>query len=288
MSHDFCQKVVIITNAADDLGRAYSEYFLARGARLVLHDSCEADLSAVLKDLGAHDNIMLYSALDMTAPDAAQKFADEVIDYCGQIDILVNNRSAYAVGAFGELSAAQIRCSVNNHLLTTILMSQAVVTHMRTRGAGRIISTASAAGAFGAAGQAAFSAACAGVAGFMRSLGLELADTDIKVNTIAPMTESDHENYLAAPDPLVDRGLYRADTVAPIVAYLASEACQLNGRFLSITGGRVAHVFTSTVSGYFNYGEDYTQIGANLEAILDTNYPLVPESAADELLMIDV
>jgi len=288
MISEFNQKVVVITYAAGELGRAYSEYFLHRGARLVLHDGDQTALLALRKDLGNHENIILSSSQDMAVPDAAKIFIENVIDCCEGVDVLINNTPPHTIGALNGVSSADALSALNGHLLTTVLMTQAVLEHMRACGTGSIISTASAAGAFGAAGQAIFSAACAGVVGFIRSLSLELEATNIKVNSIAPMTASDHDNYVVAPDPLLDRSLYDPSTVAPVVAYLASEDCQLKGQFLSVTGGRVAHIFTSTVAGHFIHGEDHTQVGANLTAILATNYPLIPESAADELLMIDV
>lgn len=288
MISEFSQKVVVITCATGGLGRAYSEYFLLRGAKVVLHDADRAALSALRKDLGDHKNIILSSSQDMTIPDAAKMFVENVTDYGWGVDVLVNNSPPQLISGLDSITPAEALSSLNDHLLTTILMTQAVVEYMRACGEGRIISTASAAGAFGAVGQTLFSAACAGIVGFMRSLSLELAATNIRVNSIAPMTASDHDNYLASPDPLLDRSLYDPSTVVPVVAYLASKDCQLSGQFLSVTGGRVAHIFTSTVAGYFIHGEDHAQIGANLSAILATNYPLIPEQASDELLIIDV
>ncbi|MDE0841539.1 MAG: SDR family NAD(P)-dependent oxidoreductase [Porticoccaceae bacterium] len=288
MAHDFFEKIVVITNAADDLGHAYSQYFLARGAKLVLHDGREKDLLALLEKLEWHQNIVLHSACDLAVPDVAVTLTEQAIIHCGSVDILINNRPPQTPYMLEEWSPMQLQDALQRHLLSTILTIQAMLPCMQDKGFGRIIATSSGAGAFGAAGYAAYSAAGAGVTGFMRSLSLELANTSITVNTIAPMTLDDHDGYLATQDPLIDRELYLADKVAPIVAYLTSDKCQLSGRLLSITGGRLAHIFASTVAGYFNHDEEGSDIDANLSAILDTNYALIPECAADELLMINV
>jgi len=288
MEQNFTDQVVVITNAGDDLGRAYCRYFLARGASLVLHDGRADCLSAMLDELDRHRRIVAHSSSDLAVPGAAEAFATEIIFECGRIDILINNRAPQVPEILEKCSAIQLQNALQGHLLTTMLTTLAILPHMRARDSGRIIATASGASAFGAAGYTAQSATGAGVTGFMRSLSLELAATSLKVNTIAPMTVEDHDGYLRSHDPMIDRELYHADRVAPVVAFLASQECSLNGRLLSITGGRVAHVFTSTVSGYFNHDLEGHGLGANLSAILDTKYSLIPESAADELLMINV
>jgi NAD(P)-dependent dehydrogenase (short-subunit alcohol dehydrogenase family) len=288
MEQNFTDQVVLIINAADDLGRAYCRYFLARGASLVLHDGRDDCLSAMLDELDWHRRIVAHSSGDLAVPGAADAFVSEMISEWGKIDILINNRGPEIPAILEKCSAIQLQNAMQSHLLSTMLTTLAVLPHMRGRDAGRIIATASGAGAFGAAGYTAQSAAGAGVIGFMRSLSLELSATSLKVNTIAPMTVEDHDGYLPSPDPMIDRELYHADKVAPVVAFLASLDCPLNGRLLSITGGRVAHVFASTVSGYFSHDLEGHGLGTNLSAILDTNYSLIPESAADELLMINV
>lgn len=288
MEQNFFGQVVLITNAANDLGRAYCRHFLARGASVIVHDGGHEHLSELLEELDWHRCIVAHRADDFAVLGTAEAFVKEMIVEFGKIDILINNRVFEMPVLLEQCSANQLQHLLQSHLLTTMLTTLAVLPHMRERDLGRVIATASGAGAFGAAGYTAQAASAAGVVGFMRSLSLELASTSLKVNTIAPMTLDDHDGYLLSRDPMIDRDLYHANKVAPVVAFLAAEACPINGRLLSITGGRVAHIFTSTVSGHFNNDSEGHDLAAHLSAILDTNYSLVPETAADELLMINV
>jgi NAD(P)-dependent dehydrogenase (short-subunit alcohol dehydrogenase family) len=288
MEQTFSGQVVLIINAADDLGLSYCRHFLARGARVIVHDRRQSCMTKLLEELHVYRAMITHITLDLAVVGVAEGIVNEAVIGHGKIDVLIANRASETPVEFEQCAATQFQAALQNHLLATILITLAVLPHMRRRDSGRIIATASGAGAFGAMGYTAQSAAGGGVIGFMRSLSLEVASTSVKVNTISPMTVEDHDGYLSSHDPMIDRDLYHANKVAPVVAFLAAEECPLNGRLLSITGGRVAHIFASTVSGYFNHDVEGDDLGANVSAILDTGYPLIPENAADELLMIDV
>ena len=163
MEQNFTDQVVVITNAGDDLGRAYCRYFLARGASLVLHDGREDGLSAMLDELDRHRRIVAHSSIDLAVPGAAEAFINEMIFECGRIDILINNRTPQMPEILEKCSAIQLHNALQSHLLTTMLTTLAVLPHMRSRDAGRIIATTSGAAAFGAAGHTVQSATGAGV-----------------------------------------------------------------------------------------------------------------------------
>ena len=121
-----------------------------------------------------------------------------------------------------------------------------VVPTMREAGYGRIVNIASVAGKEGNPNAPAYSAAKAGVIGLTKSLGKELADTEIRVNCVTPavartrifdqMTE-EHIDYMLSKVPM---GRFVAvEEIAALVAWLASDECSFStGAVFDITGGR--------------------------------------------------
>jgi len=121
-----------------------------------------------------------------------------------------------------------------------------VVPVMRHGGWGRIVNVASLAGKDGSPSLSAYSAAKAGVIAFTKSLGKELADTNIRVNAVAPAAvETDILQQMApeyvramiAKSPM--KRLGTVDEVAEMVLWLCSDACSFStGAVFDISGGR--------------------------------------------------
>ena len=117
---------------------------------------------------------------------------------------------------------------------------------MREAGYGRIVNIASVAGKEGNPNAPAYSAAKAGVIGLTKSLGKELADTEIRVNCVTPavartrifdqMTE-EHIDYMLSKVPM--GRFVEVEEIAALVAWLASDECSFStGAVFDITGGR--------------------------------------------------
>jgi 3-oxoacyl-[acyl-carrier protein] reductase len=120
---------------------------------------------------------------------------------------------------------------------------------MRRAGFGRIVNMASVAGKEGFPNLSAYSAASAGVIAFTKSLGKELADTQIRVNAVAPAsadTDMIRQFSAAAIEAMVSRTalkrLVTAEEVAALVLWLCSDACTFNtGAVFDLSGGRATY-----------------------------------------------
>ena len=165
----------------------------------------------------------------------------------GGIDILVNNAGISGPNApTWEYPVKDWLQVLNIDLNGVFYCCRAVVPIMRSAGYGRVVNIASVAGKEGNPNAPAYSAAKAGVIGLTKSLGKELAETDIRVNCVTPavaktrifdqMTE-EHIGYMLSKIPM--GRFVEVEEIAALVAWLSSEECSFStGAVFDITGGR--------------------------------------------------
>lgn len=188
--------------------------------------------------------------IDLTDETAVNRAMAQLVERFGRIDVLVN-----AAGITGptvnieHYSFSEWKRVLDVNLTSTFLCCKAAIAPMRQRNAGRIINLASIAGKEGNAGMTGYSAAKAGVIALTKSLGKELAATEIRVNAIAPaviatdlvkqMSDDAYRNVLAKI-PLGRAG--RPEEVAAMVAWLASDECSFStGAVFDLSGGRATY-----------------------------------------------
>lgn len=177
--------------------------------------------------------------------EGGQAIVQAALDVFGRVDVLVNNAGILRDKAFHKMDQTMIDQVIDVHLKGALYVSQPAFRLMREQGYGRILNTSSASGLFGNFGQANYGAAKAGMAGLTRVLAIEGASHGIKVNAIAPiastrMTEDVLGDLATKVSPA---------SVSPLVAYLAHEACSVNGHVYSVAGGRIARIFVTETHG---------------------------------------
>jgi 3-oxoacyl-[acyl-carrier protein] reductase len=168
----------------------------------------------------------------------------------GKIDIFVNSAGiAGPVANVCDYSLEDWHRVMDINLTGTFLCCRAAVAHMQKNNCGRIVNLASIAGKEGNPAQSAYSASKAGVIALTKSLGKELAKTEIRVNCIAPamvatelldqMTaEKRQENF--SKIPMGRAGL--PEEIASIVAWLSSDDCSFcTGTVFDASGGRATY-----------------------------------------------
>ena len=235
----------VVTGGARGIGLAIAATLARRGSKVRLWDQDEQALvSAVetLRPLGEAES----SVVDVTSEASIRSAAESA----GPIDILVNNAGITGPNLPAvEYPLADWERVLAVDLTGPFLCSRALAPAMVARGYGRIVNIASVAGKEGNPNASAYSAAKAGLIGFTKSLGKELAGSGVLVNCVTPavaktdlfkqMTQA-HIDYMLAKIPM---GRFVAvDEIAKLVAWLCSEDCSFStGAVFDISGGRATY-----------------------------------------------
>ena len=198
-SVEFENRVAIVTGAGGGLGRSHALALAARGVKVVVNDlggsvdgtgggATMAD-NVVAEIIAAGGEAMANGA-NVTNADEVQAMVDATIEKWGKIDILVNNAGILRDKSFSKMEMSDWDLVVAVHLKGSAICTKAVWNHMKANGYGRIVMTTSSSGMYGNFGQTNYGAAKAGLSGFMRTLCLEGAKYDIRVNVLSPTARS--------------------------------------------------------------------------------------------------
>lgn len=243
----FAGQVAVVTGGAQGIGGAVADRLAGAGARLAIWDMDGALAHEKAAALAGDAFALTVNVADWGSVAAA---CQGTLEKAGRIDILVNSAGIaganatvedYAVDHFAEI--------VNVNLLGTFHTNKAVVPAMREQGYGRIVNIASVAGKDGNPNASAYSASKAGVIGFTKSLGKELAGADIAVNCVTPAAartrifdqmSQDHIDYMLSKIP---RGRFlELDEAAAMIAWLCTaENSFTTGGVFDLSGGRATY-----------------------------------------------
>ena len=244
----------LVTGAASGIGRATVLRLAAEGAQVIAADLDIAGAQATLKLAGLAEG-GFPAALDVRSAESVRSLAELVEARFGGLDVLVNNAGVEILGTieetepdtWDEIMAVNLR---GPYLVSRILLS-AIRRRAGERGGAAIVHNASLMGQVSSAGLAAYCASKAGLVSLTRSMALDLAGANIRVNCVCPGIihtpmlerrfamqpdrEAAYQNTAERP-PL--KYLGRPEDVAASIAYLASdEARFVTGSALTIDGG---------------------------------------------------
>jgi NAD(P)-dependent dehydrogenase (short-subunit alcohol dehydrogenase family) len=239
---DFGGKVALVTGVgrAGQIGNAVALAFGQAGAKIVACDLNAVGVAARVREFAELGVDARPCAGDLTQPDIAALAVETAVRHFGRLDVVVNVAGGLTTyGPLEKLTVADFDREVSINLKTTVLVSQAAVEALsRTRGC--IVNFSSIAYFEPQSPMAVYSAAKAAVAGFTRSLALELAGRNIRVNAVAPAAVRTSDNVAAMGEDAAYVEL--EDITAGVLSLASAESADVTGHILPIApaaSGRV-------------------------------------------------
>ncbi|CAI5758475.1 unnamed protein product [Candida verbasci] len=254
-------KVVLITGAGAGLGKEYAKWFAKYGAKVVVNDFKDASKTVEeIKQAGGEAHADQHDV----ATDA-EAIIKNVVDKYGTIDVLVNNAGILRDRSFAKMTKQEWDQVQAVHLFGTFNLSRLAFPIMAEKKYGRIVNITSTSGIYGNFGQANYSAAKSGIIGLSKTLAIEGARNNIKVNIVAPHAETAMTLTIFREE---DKNLYHADQVAPLLVYLGSEEVPVTGETFEIGGGWVGNTRWQRAKGAVSK-DDVTTVDFIAEHIED-------------------
>ena len=237
-------RTIIVTGSGRNIGEGIARTLADEGARVAVVDIIRERTEAIAGAINAaHDAAALPIACDVTDSADVQAMVARVADTWGDIYALVNNVGVVDRKDILETDEDEWDRVINISLKSVFLVSKYVAQRMVDQGSGgRIINIGSTSGLAGRSNAVAYPSAKAGVYNLTRSLAIQLAPYDIRVNTVTPNRIRTEAEPGAPPRSqqvtnLVGRQGTPQD-VASVVAFLASdEADFITGSDITVDGG---------------------------------------------------
>lgn len=238
-------KVAVITGGASGIGAATARLFVSEGAKVVLVDLNEEKGKAFEQELKALSAEALFIKANITSEAEVAQIFKQAIEAFGKVDVVFNNAGIGRVHASHDLDYSEWRNTVNVDLDGVFLVAREAIREMLKAGGGTIVNTASMYGWVGSPGSAAYNAAKGGVVNLTRSLALEYAEQNIRINALCPgfidtpIIPEESKQALASATPM--KRLGQADEMAKAVLFLASDDSSfMTGNSLIVDGGYTA------------------------------------------------
>jgi len=203
-------RTALVTGAGKGLGAAFANGLARDGCAVIInnrsHDGKENSAESFAANLRQRGYEATADSLAVDKPGAAQKIISSILTQYGSLDVLVLNAGIAGPAAkVGSLKDRDIRhvMEVNFHANTALV--DAALPYLLESSSGRIVFVASSAGLYGVRGRAAYAASKGAIVAYARSLAAELADTDIRVNILAPYAATAMTKAIAeTSDPMLE------------------------------------------------------------------------------------
>jgi NAD(P)-dependent dehydrogenase (short-subunit alcohol dehydrogenase family) len=242
--------VVLITGAAQGIGRELARQFAAAGALAVIADLNLDKAESVAKEISNAGGTGLALQVDVADEASVQSMVDSVIKAWGRIDVLINNASIFAAiekGPFDEIPLAQWEQVLKVNVTGSYLCIRAVADHMRKAGFGRIINISSDSVTRGVPNYLHYVTSKSALIGMTNALARELGSHGITVNCVRPgMIATEVERAVnptievrerTASQQCIPRGMVPTDLVGIMFFLTTPASAFITGQTIACDGG---------------------------------------------------
>ena len=278
----FDGKVAVVTGSGRNLGREYALLLASRGARVVVNDYgvaiSDTDGAGAAPSINPADDVVQeivaaggdavanYDTVATAAGGAA--IVQTALDAFGRVDVVVNNAGQVRMAPFAEFSDDLTDTVIDTQLRGVLNVSRPAWRAMTSSGNGRFVNVSSGAAFGGVPDGSVYGMAKMGVVGLTRAMASEGRALGIAANVISPSAKT-RAGTGFGPIPwspeLAD--WLHPRLVAPLVGWLAHEACPLTGEWFTVGGGHMSRVGLTITEGYVDRDATIDTIAAHADEI---------------------
>jgi 2-keto-3-deoxy-L-fuconate dehydrogenase len=248
----FTGKNVMVTGAAQGIGRGIAEAFLAEGARVFAAD-IRADGLAKMRAAQTEPDRVSVHVVDLSDFDAAAAMVHEVIAICGGLHVLVNCAGVMPDGPFLAVTKETFELAFAVNARAPLATMQVAAAHMAGRGGGAIVNIASVNAFKNESPESVYNASKAALVALTNAVAHELGHLGVRANCVAPgQTLTPEDRALMAEDageallqreylrriPLRRAGTPR-DQAAAVLFLASDDAAWITGQTLIVDGGEL-------------------------------------------------
>jgi NAD(P)-dependent dehydrogenase (short-subunit alcohol dehydrogenase family) len=228
MSISFKDRVAIVTGAGGGLGRSYALELAKRGAKVVVNDlggardgtgHSDAALK-VVEEIEAAGGEAISNGASVTEYEQMAEMAAKAKEKWGGVHILINNAGVLRDKSFAKMEPEDFEFVLKVHLFGSAYATKACWEIMREQSYGRVLMTTSSSGLYGNFGQANYGSAKLGLVGLAKTLFVEGAKYNIRVNSLAPLAGTRMTEDIIPEQAFA---MFAPENVVPAALYLVSE-----------------------------------------------------------------
>ena len=288
----FDSRVAVITGGGRGLGAAHAKLLAARGCKVVVNDpgvsmagdaTDEGPADALVREIREAGGEAVANTDSVASPEGGAAIVQTALDTWGRIDILIHSAGNVRKAPLAEMSAADWQSVIDVHLNGAFYVTRPAFAAMMEAGYGRIVMTSSVNGVYSNRNVANYSAAKGGMIGLANTAAIEGFARNVKANCILPaavtrMSEGIDTSQFPPMTP---------EMVAPLVAWLCHESCDVTGELLISAAGRMARAWTAESQGVYRPEWTIEDVAAASAAIRSMDDPLhfapAPQGHLDHL-----
>ena len=244
------EMTAVVTGGASGMGQSMCYALAKEGASVVVVDKNVDGANEVVANLVKEGGKAICVKADVQSTEELDAMANEAMNIFGKVDILINNAGARVIKGFLEHTKEDWDLMLGINLSGPFYCSQAIVPKMISSGGGSIINICSIASYMGRPNRCAYVAAKSGLLGLTRTMSIDLAPKNIRVNGISPgmiaspfnqrFSEDEETGSAWANDDLIGRWGNPDDINGAVVFLASDESSFITGSDIKVEGGWLA------------------------------------------------